>query len=126
MNRLGLILFAALPTMMACGAGAATPDRDAFLARQIINCPGCDLAGANLDRRDLTGADLSGADLRGATFSRAVFRGANFINDAGREHFFRPLIDAGVKFRAVAVEQNAVRRSCFVPFGSLAGKRLPG
>src|SRR5258708_1807390 len=76
LNRLGLIATAAL-IVCATVEGAAAQDRDAFLAKQTVNCPGCDLRGATLDRRDLSGANLSGAGLRGATFSRVVFRGAN-------------------------------------------------
>src|SRR5258707_1803661 len=72
-----LLILAAISACMSA-ATAAAQDREAFLARQTINCPGCDLGGANLDRRDLTGADLSGADLRGATFSRTILRGTNF------------------------------------------------
>ena len=83
MGRRYAALFARLLTIlmpMACapaGAQDRGASREAFLAGQTINCPGCDLAGASLDRRDLTGADLSGADLRGATFSRAILRNAN-------------------------------------------------
>src|SRR5258705_12124098 len=67
-------LVVTLATVMACvaTAAAAGQDREAFLAGQTINCPGCDLNGASLDRRDLTVADLSGADLRRTTFSRTI------------------------------------------------------
>jgi uncharacterized protein YjbI with pentapeptide repeats len=48
----------------------------AFLAGAIIDCPGCDLAGADLRRRNLAGADLSGANLSGARLHRALLGGA--------------------------------------------------
>src|SRR5277367_4717020 len=67
---------------LAWTAGAAAQDRAAFLAGTTIDCPGCDLTGARLDRRDLTGANLAGAKLAGATFSRTILRGANLAGAA--------------------------------------------
>ncbi|MCW5696500.1 MAG: pentapeptide repeat-containing protein [Bauldia sp.] len=49
---------------------------EAFLVGAMNDCPGCDLAGADLKRRNLAGADLSGANLTGATLHRAVLAGA--------------------------------------------------
>ena len=68
MHALHLIrlMVTAATVWCVCAATAAAQDRDAFLAGHTINCHGCDLGGAKLDRRDLTGADLSGANLRGA------------------------------------------------------------
>ena len=57
-------------------AASASP-RDRFLAGMSIDCPGCDLAGADLRRRDLAEADLSGANLDGAVLHRANLRGAD-------------------------------------------------
>ena len=51
--------------------------RDRFLAGVSADCPGCDLAGADLRRRDLADADLSGANLDGAVLHRANLRNAN-------------------------------------------------
>lgn len=50
---------------------------EAFLVGASSNCPGCDLANADLKRRDLVGADLSGADLHGVSLHRANLAGAN-------------------------------------------------
>src|SRR4051794_30503624 len=50
-------------------------DRDAFLQGRTKDCPGCNLAGVQLQRRDLSQADLSRAVLRGATL-----HGANLSN----------------------------------------------
>jgi uncharacterized protein YjbI with pentapeptide repeats len=41
------------------------------------SCPGCDLAGVNLNRADLVGADLQGANLTKAKFFLANLAGAN-------------------------------------------------
>jgi uncharacterized protein YjbI with pentapeptide repeats len=57
--------------------GARAQDAEAFLAGKTKDCPGCNLAGAQLKRRNLGGANLSGANLAGASFHRAVLRGAN-------------------------------------------------
>ncbi len=64
-------------------AAIAADDREGlFLAGRTIDCPGCDLAGADLKRRVLAGANLAGANLAGATLhranlERAVLDGAN-------------------------------------------------
>ncbi len=50
---------------------------EAFLVGAVNDCPGCDLAGADLRRRNLAGADLSGANLSGARLHRAFLGGAN-------------------------------------------------
>ncbi len=43
-------------------------------------CPGCDLAGADLNRVDLSGADLQGANLAGAKLFLADLSGADLRN----------------------------------------------
>ena len=58
-------------------------DTDSYDARltQLLysnECPGCDLRGANLQRKVLNGAKLSRADLNGARFDEAVLSGADF------------------------------------------------
>ena len=57
---------------------AAVGDRDAFIAGETVNCPGCDLSELSFKRRDLTNADLSDADLEGTSFHASILRGANF------------------------------------------------
>lgn len=47
------------------------------LVVQAMNCPGCDLRGANLERASLAGANLAGANLAGAVFHAADLTGAN-------------------------------------------------
>src|SRR5947207_9332336 len=49
---------------------AAAQDAAGFLAGNTNDCPGCNLAGAQLKRRNLAGANLSGANLSGASFHR--------------------------------------------------------
>src|SRR5262245_50597623 len=56
---------------------AQAQDAEAFLTGKAKDCPGCDLANAQLKRRNLAGANLAGANLAGASFHRAVLRGAN-------------------------------------------------
>ena len=51
--------------------------REAFLAGQTPDCPGCNLVDADLRRRNLTNANLSGANLERAVLHRAVLRDAN-------------------------------------------------
>ena len=58
-------------------------DTDSYDARltQLLysnECPGCDLRGANLQRKVLNGAKLSRADLNGARFDEAELSGADF------------------------------------------------
>ncbi|MCW5695623.1 MAG: pentapeptide repeat-containing protein [Bauldia sp.] len=53
-------------------AEAETADRSA-----VLDCPGCDLSGANLKRLDLSGANLAGANLAGANLHDANLTGAN-------------------------------------------------
>ena len=79
----------------AVAAAQATPAVEALAARIIadqyriiINCEGCNLAGANFDGQFLRLAALEGADMRGASFrhtdltgihlTRARLEGANF------------------------------------------------
>ena len=50
---------------------------EAFLIGATNDCPGCDLSGAQLQRRNLAGADLAGANLSGASLHRTVLRGAS-------------------------------------------------
>ncbi|MCW5697673.1 MAG: pentapeptide repeat-containing protein [Bauldia sp.] len=54
-----------------------TDPLEAFLAGAVRDCPGCDLSGAQLQRRDLAGADLSDANLSGASLHRALLGGAS-------------------------------------------------
>ena len=60
------------------GAPASAQTAADFIAGKTKDCPGCNLAGANLKRRNLAGANLSGADLTDASFHRSNLRGANF------------------------------------------------
>ena len=58
-------------------------DTDSYDARltQLLytnECPGCDLRGANLQRKVLNGAKLSRADLNGARFDEAELSAADF------------------------------------------------
>lgn len=50
---------------------------EAFLIGATKDCPGCDLAGAQLQRRNLADADLSDTNLAGASLHRAVLGGAS-------------------------------------------------
>ena len=70
------IALVAAAAAFSCEAARAQ-DAAAFLAGQTRDCPGCNLAGAQLKRRNLAGANLAGANLAGAVFHRAVLRGAN-------------------------------------------------
>ncbi len=45
-----------------------------------VNCPNCDLAGADYSGQTLVNANFAGADLRNADFSRATLNGVNFQN----------------------------------------------
>ncbi|MCW5715722.1 MAG: pentapeptide repeat-containing protein [Bauldia sp.] len=49
----------------------------AFLAGASTQCPGCDLADADLRWRDLSGADLTNADLEGAVLHGSSLAGAD-------------------------------------------------
>ena len=79
--RLEVTLIAPVPdaeTRLAeIEARADEPTERELLIAMAIDCPGCDLAGANLKRADLSGANLAGADLSGANLHEAVLRGAN-------------------------------------------------
>src|SRR5215831_12300670 len=116
-----------LTTVMACVAAAAQ-DRDAFLARQTINCPGCNLGAASLDHRDLTGADLSGADLRGATFSRTVLRaanlaGANLVGAPLKRHDLTGANLSGANLEGATLHR-AILRAANLSGANLAGANL--
>ena len=127
MNWLCLIVSIALaPAMVgAVVVGAAAQDRDAFLAKQTVNCPGCDLRGEKLDRRDLAGADLSGADLRGATFSRAILRGANLSGaDLSGANFKRHDL-AGANLSGANLEGATFHRAV-LRGANLSGANLTG
>lgn len=78
--RLEVVQVAPLPPVAAPPAPlAAAPDpanpAAIFLAGKARDCPGCELANADLRRRDLSGADLTGANLEGALLHRALLRG---------------------------------------------------
>ena len=47
------------------------------------DCPGCDLAGANLSEADLTAANLFGADLEQANLSGADLNGVHGADFTG-------------------------------------------
>ena len=64
---------AAPRTVLPANASA----REVFLAGESIDCPGCNLAGADLRRRNLAGANLSGANLERAVLHRTVLRDAD-------------------------------------------------
>lgn len=68
---------AATPSSVEALPANATPAQR-FLAGLSNDCPGCDLAGADLRRRNLTDANLAGADLTRAVFHRATLRNADF------------------------------------------------
>ncbi len=51
---------------------------------------------------------------------------ANFVDNAGREHFFDALIDPGVKLAAFALKQDAVSCQRVVPLRSLFRERFAG
>lgn len=65
--------------LVATGAAVADPAGVARLTTER-QCPGCDLAGADLSGLDAPGADLSGANLRGASLYKARLAGANLSN----------------------------------------------
>lgn len=69
------------PLAVQAPAPAPAPDptdaRAMFLVGLSADCPGCDLAEADLRRRDLSNANLVGANLANATLHRAILRGAN-------------------------------------------------
>ena len=77
MNRLPYTVALAMALVFALPAGAKAQDAERFLAGETLDCPGCDLAGANLKMRKLMGANLAGANLEGASFHRANLTGAN-------------------------------------------------
>ena len=80
-TNLALMIISLAAAMIGAGRQSAAQDAAAFLAGHTKDCPGCDLAGAQLKRRNLAGANLAGANLAGASLHRAVLRGAN-LSDA--------------------------------------------
>lgn len=90
-----LAVLSALTFQTVPGLAQATPEVEALATKiradqfkTIINCEGCNLAGADFDgqflrlaaleRADLTGARLRGADLTGIHLTRAKLAGADF------------------------------------------------
>src|SRR5262245_30248262 len=67
----------ALGFLLASGESGRAGDPTEFLTGHVRDCPGCDLAGANLKRFDLTQAHLPGANLAHANLHRALLAGAN-------------------------------------------------
>jgi len=68
--------------LAVAAATAEPPAADASPAQRFLtglsnDCPGCELAGADLRRRDLTDAKLSGANLTRAVLHRANLRNAD-------------------------------------------------
>ena len=78
-NRKLLAPAAAALLLVACSAKAAPRSAD-FLAGKVKDCPGCDLAGANLKRLDLTGAVLAGAIFSHASFHREFWGGGRLFS----------------------------------------------
>lgn len=77
------LVFAALSPAGADPALKADPKAVARLEAGIVDCPGCQLAGANLlnlcvKARDLHGANFDGANATLMCMSFANFRGASF------------------------------------------------
>jgi uncharacterized protein YjbI with pentapeptide repeats len=77
------LVFAALSPAEADPALKADPKAVARLEAGIVDCPGCQLAGANLlnlcvKARDLHGANFDGANATLMCMSFANFRGASF------------------------------------------------
>jgi len=76
------LLFTVLSTVPALAAGA-DPAAVARIHAGIVDCAGCNLAGADLSNtcvkgRDLHGADFDGADAHLMCMSYANFSGASF------------------------------------------------
>lgn len=79
LTRFDAVIAGALPdrdqrlaAIVAMGPPAADP-----VVTRAMNCPGCDLHGANLKRADLHGANLKGANLAGADLHAANLEGAD-------------------------------------------------
>lgn len=92
---LAVALFASVFAVSALHATPASTPEDEARLRQTRSCPGCDLAGANLqglvaELGDLSNANLSGANLYMATLKGANLEGANFngadLSGAQLEH----------------------------------------
>ena len=79
LSSLEVFLFEGIPdraARLAALADQEPPERDLAIQR-ALDCPGCDLAGADFKRADLRGANLAGADLTGANFHGAILAGAD-------------------------------------------------
>ena len=79
LSSLEVFLSGGIPNRAARMAALADPgptERD-LVIMHAMDCPGCDLAGADFKRADLRGANLAGADLTGANFHGAILAGAD-------------------------------------------------
>ncbi len=79
-----LTAFAAMLLMMLGSQAAAAPAYDAAAVARIhaaiVDCPGCNLAGADLSNTCVKAHDLHGADFDGATAVLMCMSYANFSN----------------------------------------------
>jgi uncharacterized protein YjbI with pentapeptide repeats len=66
--------------LSACPAWAADPTAVAKIKGGIVDCVGCDLAGADLSNTCVKDHDLHGADFTGADASLMCMSFANFTN----------------------------------------------
>ncbi|MEN8200454.1 MAG: pentapeptide repeat-containing protein [Thermodesulfobacteriota bacterium] len=65
------------PAVAAPGPGASREEINHTVKTLAKDCPGCNLAEADLRQAELIGANLKGANLKGADLSRANLRRAN-------------------------------------------------
>lgn len=81
------------------------PRRDAFIAGESLQCPGCDLSGLILKRRNFEGANLAGANLANTSFHRSNLRGANFAGATLTYVNFNAAILSAAKFTNANLER---------------------
>ena len=65
------------PPLPAPPSSSLSTEKSPDVAHLARNCPGCNLAGVNLNKSQLIGANLAGANLSGADLSGANLRRAN-------------------------------------------------
>ena len=103
-----VILAGAIAFGSAFPVQAASPEENKAQLLKTRSCPGCNLAGVNLNRAELAGADLQGADLSDAKLMLANLAGANLQKANLKGVKFGGADLANADLRGAAIDASAL------------------
>lgn len=106
-------------------SGHGSKDTGATIEYMARDCPGCNLAGADLGKADLIGAKLVGADLHGANLSMANLRRADLQKANLRDAILTYANLPGAKLRGADLRGAKLKGANLIK-ADLTGAKLEG